>query len=804
MTVGTSDAQRLGLPFERSGDEVGDWETEAHRVRLPAGADPATWCTALVQILLYRYTRQPLVGLVVDGVAVEAAFPAGITAAEVLAGASARDENPPGAGVVSSVRVSTPLEPGSGDPSDGDPSVLLSFAPDGTSEDGGSLLCRAGYRADRLTAAQVRRMCGHLGELAAEISRRPESPVGELGLLTAGERELMLGGWNDTAADRDEEALLHDGLVASARRSPTSPAVVFRGVSHSYGELDAQSDRWAARLREAGVRPGDIVGVCVERSAAMVARVVGVLKAGATYLPLDPSYPLDRLRFMLADSGTDVVAAEPGTLGLLTELGPDIRTVLLTDAESGAPRVDPGPAVDAGTPAFLIYTSGSTGRPKGVAVSHRAALNFVLGMAGRLGVGADDVVLAQAPLSFDISVFELFIPLAVGARIHLVDRATAVDGTALAAEIAHSGVTVVQGTATTHRMLLAAGWQGDGSITVVSGGEPLPTDVCAELLRQGVRLWNSYGPTETTVYTHALRMTQGLPVRLGGPLPNVRTYLLDEDLQPVPVGVPGEIHLAGTCLANGYLGRPDLTAERFLPDPFANAPGQRIYRSGDLGRWREDGELESLGRIDQQVKLRGYRIELGEVEAALRTDDRIGNAVVVLRTDEAEPFLAAYVVLRHGPEPDRDELRALVASRLPGYMVPARFIAVDRLPLTPSGKADRAAVLALRDGRPIHGRAATAPRSALEQVVAGIWLDLLGSDELGVAEPVFEAGATSLTVMRAAQLLQEVFDTPVPVRLLFDRPTVEAQARYLAEQTSGAQHIADRLLELVDANPRSE
>ncbi len=589
----------------------------------------------------------------------------------------------------------------------------------------------------------------------------------------------------------ESQLFAHELAAEWARRTPDAPAVLFQDLSVTHGELEKEAERWTDALRESGVRVGDVVGVCLDRSPSMIACVIGVLRAGATYLPLDPSYPAERLDYMMADSGVTVVATEDTQSALLSRLRRGFRPVVAGAAADAT--ITP---VKPTQPAFLIYTSGSTGRPKGVAVSHRAMANFVTGMAERLGITAADVILGQAPLSFDISVFEIFIPLSVGASIRLVDRATATDGPALAAAIGGGGVSVVQGTATTHRMLLAAGWRGGPAYTVVSGGEPLPPDVSETLQNTGTRVWNNYGPTETTVYTHALRMTEGRRVTLGGDLPNVRTYLLDENLDPVPPGEPGEIFLAGDCLANGYPNRPALTADRFLPDPFGPVPGERMYRSGDLARWTEDGRLESLGRADQQVKLRGYRIELGEIEALLRGHARITDAVVVLRDGEAEQFLAAYLTLAGDPEPSRGEIRALLGQSLPSHMIPAQYVVVDALPTTPSGKVDRAAVTALPVGRHLDDGAAVAPRSAVEEVVAAVWLDLLDLDELSVVEPVIDLGASSLTAMRAADVLGEIFATTVPVRMLFDRPTVADQAGYLAERCEDAGHRADMVLEL--------
>jgi amino acid adenylation domain-containing protein len=617
--------------------------------------------------------------------------------------------------------------------------------------------------------------------------------VGQISVVT---------GWCDGQADavgeRDVRVAGIGGLVPDlvapvVARQPDREAVRSGTARYTYRDLDRVSAVLAGAL---GVRAGDVVGVFLERSAVMVAAVLGVLRAGGTYLPLDPGYPTERLRFMLADSGTEVVLTEPALRSRLAELAPDVRVVTIDEAATDGVPLPVGGAPDPESGAFLLYTSGSTGVPKGVAVPHRAVVNFLTAMGERIGATDRDVFLAQAPLSFDISVFELLLPLTVGARIHLVDRATAMDGSALAMAIDDGWVTVVQGTPTTHRMLVSAGWRG-GAVTVVSGGEPLPPDLAEALLDRGVRLWNCYGPTETTVYTHALRLSPGDPVRLGGPLTDVRTYLLDDDLRPVAPGEIGEICLAGACLATGYLNRPALTAERFLPDPFDPAPGRRLYRSGDLARVTDTGLLEPLGRTDHQVKLRGYRVELGEVEAALRADPRVRDAVVFVSGQAADATLVGALV-PEGEPPDRDELRAALGARLPGYLVPARFTVLDRLPLTPSGKVDRAAVAA-SSGRPLSGSDAAPPDTPLERVVAGVWLDLLDVPRLGVDEPVLDAGANSVTLMRAADLFEAIFGVPVGVRVLFDRPTVAEQARYLAGHGPELTATADRLLALAQA-----
>jgi amino acid adenylation domain-containing protein len=549
-------------------------------------------------------------------------------------------------------------------------------------------------------------------------------------------------------------------------------------------------------LAVAGVRQGEIVGLYAERSFELVAAMIGILRAGAAYLPLDPAYPAERLAYMLSDSGAVVVATQRRLLDRLPAHEAGVRFVTADDAAAEESTAETATAGKAATeaPAYVLYTSGSTGRPKGAVIPHRAVVNLLADLGPRFGLTARDVVLAQTPPSFDISVIELLLPLTLGARIHLIDRATAVDGTALAAEIDRTGATFVQGTPTTLRMLLASDWGGGDHITLLSGGEALPADVAAGLLRRCGRLWNGYGPTETAVYSLLARIRPDEPIGIGTPLGGERAYVLDGDGNQVPIGVPGELHIGGDGLAHGYLGRPDLTAARFQPDPFDARPGRRMYQTGDLVRWREDGTMEFLGRLDHQVKVRGYRIELEEIESTLRGHASVRDAVVtVTGRDRA---LQAYLVLRPGTEPGRDDLHRHLARTLPDFMVPATFIAIDGLPVTPSGKVDRHAVAGLGGGRTLTATESAAPESTVEQVLAGVWLDLLETDDLSVTESVFAAGADSLLAMRAAQILHDVFRVPVPVRALFEHPSVRRQAAYLQTRSNRAATIANRLLDL--------
>jgi amino acid adenylation domain-containing protein len=637
-------------------------------------------------------------------------------------------------------------------------------------------LARLEYATDLFDAATAARLLAHLQTLLAGIADDPARRLSELPLLTPEEhRELLAAG--EGVALEPSEVLVHQLFEATAARQPGAVAVSFAGETVTYGELNARANRLAHHLRRRGVGPESLVAVCVERSPAMLAAMLGILKAGGAYVPLDPAYPADRLAWVLEDSRAAVLLTE-------RDLASDLA------AESAG---NPLPLAAPENPAYVIYTSGSTGRPKGVAVRHRGAVNFLASMARRPGLSPEDVMLAVTTIAFDIHVLELLLPLAVGARVELVDRETAADGLRLAARLAGSGATVMQATPATWRLLLEAGWPGSPGLKVLCGGEALAADLARELLARTAELWNVYGPTETTVWStvHAVSPADAAghrPVPIGGPVANTAIRLLgafEQGLAPVPPGAPGEPYIGGEGLARGYFGRPDLTAERFVPDPFAARPGGRLYRTGDLARRRpRDGGLEYLGRADSQVKIRGFRIELGEIEAVLGERPEVRECAVVVREDvPGARRLAAYLALHEGC----DEagalagLRAALREKLPEYMVPHLLVPLPALPLTPNGKIDRRALLA----QPAPEAAAAAaehatPRNAAEEALAAVWTEVLHLDRVGIHDNFFALGGDSILAIQVVTRSRQRGILFAP-RQLFQHQTI-AQLAAVAEE----------------------
>jgi amino acid adenylation domain-containing protein len=645
------------------------------------------------------------------------------------------------------------------------------------------------YNADLFDAATARRMLGHLAVLLAAAAERPAAAVGELPMLTAAERAQLVEEWNATSRPFPRHLRLHQLCERRARERPESVAVEMEGENLSFGELDRRANQLACRLRRMGIERERLVALHLERSPEMVVALLGVLKTGGAYLPLDPSYPEERLRFMLEDSGARVLLTQrrlrpPGSFaGAVLCLDADWPEVAGESAElpPEEPAAPAAPTASGGL-AYLIYTSGSTGTPKGVLVRHDAVVNFLTSMRREPGLAAADVLLSVTTLSFDIAALEIFLPLLAGARLVLATRAAASDGAALAAELERCQATVMQATPATWRLLLAASWRGRAGLAILCGGEALPRELAAELLTRGAALWNLYGPTETTIWSAAGRVAAAEgPVPLGPPIANTSLHLLDRRLQLVPVGVAGEVWIGGAGLARGYHGQPALTAERFVPDALGESGG-RLYRTGDVARRRADGRIDFLGRADHQVKLRGHRVELGEIEACLARHPALRGAVVLAREEQPGDLrLVAYVVAE-GQAPASTELRSYLRARLPEPLVPGSFVFLDAWPLTPNGKIDRRALPAPRRAGAAAPEAAgyLPPRPGLERAIAAIWQEVLGVPRVGVRDNFFDLGGHSLLLARVqARLKEELPEAELTMVDLLRHSTVGALAAFL-------------------------
>ncbi|HEX9942664.1 MAG TPA: non-ribosomal peptide synthase/polyketide synthase [Thermoanaerobaculia bacterium] len=644
------------------------------------------------------------------------------------------------------------------------------------------------YNTDLFFPATAKRLLGHLERLLAVIVREPERRLAELPLLTAGERQQILCEWNDTAVAWPEEACLHELIEQQAERSPDAAAAVFDGEVLSYADLDARANRWARVLQRLGVGPEVLVGVCLERSLEMVVGLLAILKAGGAYVPIDPSYPRERLAWMFADSRVMVLLTQerlaPG-LPLPEEGGPRILCLDAPDGPAAAEAARPvrSGAVP-GSAAYAIYTSGSTGRPKGAINTHRGIVNRLLWMQRIYGLGLEDRVLQKTPFSFDVSVWELFWPLLTGARLVIARPGGHQDSAYLIRAIAGEGVTTLHFVPSMLQVFLEepAVAQCTSLRRVIASGEALPAELRDRFFQHlptGVELHNLYGPTEAAVdvtYEPCAAGSAGAGVPIGRPVANKRIHLLDWDMRPVPAGVTGELHIGGVQLARGYLGRPQLTAERFMPDPCGMEPGARLYKTGDLARHLPDGRIEYLGRLDFQVKIRGFRIELGEIEAALDRQPGVRESVVVARGEGGDRRLVAYVVPARREEPPSPAgLREALRASLPAHMVPTAFVVLGALPLSPNGKVDRKALPDPEVGP--AGERVAAPQTPTEELLAGIWAAVLGVPAVGRDDKFFDLGGHSLLASQVISRIRDVFGVELPLRTLFERPTVAALAR---------------------------
>jgi len=667
----------------------------------------------------------------------------------------------------------------------------------GNDGDGGSIWLD--FHVATFPTELQRQAAAHFVRVLSALVADPDGArVGAIDLLDEGERQAALR--EARGPDRPDEAPdLVAKLADTTSRRRDARAVEASDASLTFGELDAVTSALARRLRSLGVGRDTRVGISLPRGAIELVAMLATLRAGGAYVPLDRSYPIDRLRSIVEDAAPQLIVTYPSSPLAATGATATPALLLLEDIPQAIAGWD-GPAldipVDPDQCAYVLFTSGSTGRPKGVAIPRRALANFLHSMAHTPGMAEGERLLAVTTTSFDIAGLELFLPLWVGATTVIADRDTAVDPKRLRQKLETSSIDVMQATPATWRLLLEAGWRGDGRLRKLCGGEAMSPELATRLLATGPELWNMYGPTETTIWSTLDRVTsRDKRISIGRPIDRTQVHVLDRRLNPVPVGVVGELYIGGEGLALGYLGRDDLTAERFVQNPHG-PPGDRLYRVGDLGRRLADGRLECLGRVDDQVKIRGFRIEIGEVESVLRAVSGVDEAVVVADSDGGgDPRLLVYWA---GPAA-RDALFEAARRKLPAYMVPSAFTRLDEFPLGPTGKIDRRRLPlpAAKDER-APGRT---PATPIEARIASVWQMILGVDAIGTEHDFFALGGTSIQAIEVCTCMEQELGVEVPVRLFFESPTIAGLAARLGDAVSADDPIVVKLVGGPDTRP---
>jgi len=664
----------------------------------------------------------------------------------------------------------------------GFPLTFLAYAED-------ALALRIEFDERRFHHATIDRMLEELTCILTAWSSDVAGRVWETPILADPERQQILVDWNATELEYPRDVPLAKLIEDQVGRTPDAIAVVHGEERLSYRELNARANRLARELVKHGAGPDKLVGICVDRSIGMMIALLAIVKSGAGYLPLDPFLPPDRLSYTMRDSGVATLITQesvrqslPQFAGHVISIDGDADTWMLNNDTNLDVSVLPAQL------GYVIYTSGSTGRPKGVELSRGSLINLLWSMRKWLALTESDRILAVTTISFDIAGADVWLPWLVGARTIIASRDQTADGDQLCALISRHNVTFLQATPVTWRLLLGAGWRGKDDMQIVCTGEAMPADLATRLVPIVHRLWNLYGPTETTIWSTGYHVKRGdEPILIGRPVANTRCYILDAYLQPVPIGAVGELYIAGDGLALGYRNRPDLTAEKFIPDPFH--PGRKMYRTGDLARYHADGNIECLGRTDHQVKIRGFRIELGEIENLLKQHPAVAEAVVVAREDvPGDKRLVGYLVARQGPV-DFMELRAYLKDSLPEYMIPAAFVSLASIPLTPNGKIDRKALPAPDENSITAHTARILPRTYIEKQLSEIWEETFSITQVSVEDDFFELGGHSLLALTMMAKITQVFGKQLPLNALFESPTIAKLAKHLeGDQKKVGQH----------------
>ena len=639
------------------------------------------------------------------------------------------------------------------------------------------------YCTDLYKVGTIERMIGHYVNLLGSVAASPGGKIGRLGILDAIEADILLKTFNDTAAAYPKEKTVIDLFEEQEIKTPGAIAIVFEGEQLSYRELNERSNKLAHYLQQQGVQTETLVPICIERGPGMVVGILGILKAGGAYVPIDPDYPQDRISYMVEDTGAKLVLSSKASRSKISEN----KTIKIVEIDGDWETIKNGKSSNPGINiapnhlAYVIYTSGSTGKPKGVMIEHGSLVNLLTGISKEVEFTTSSSFLSVTTYSFDICYLELYVPLIAGSKLIIVSRETASDGYLLAGSISANRPTHMQGTPSTWQLLADAGWRNEERIKMLIGGETVKESIKEYLTRIG-DVWNVYGPTETTIWSTVKKLKSGEKVTIGKPIANTQVYILTPGKELSPIGVAGEICIGGDGLARGYLNRPELTKEKFIADPFSKEKGTRLYKTGDLGRWLPDGNLEHLGRIDDQVKIRGYRIELGEIESVLNQSEQVSQGAVLAKEDSnGNKRLVGYVV----PEGafDKQGIQAYLQAKLPDYMVPALWVELQSMPLTPNGKTDRKA---LPDPEMTDITTAyVAPRNETETRLVQIWQELLGIERVGIHDNFFELGGHSLLAMRVVSAIRRALDLELNIRDLFAHPTIVGLSAYLGEQIRG-------------------
>ncbi|MTI47958.1 MAG: amino acid adenylation domain-containing protein [Firmicutes bacterium] len=637
------------------------------------------------------------------------------------------------------------------------------------------LECNVDYRTDLYSGQTIQRWMKYLNNIIEIVCNNPQIKLSDITLLTDDERKGLLYEWNKTEMEFQKETCIHSLIEEEVKCSLDKTAVAFKSQDLKYSELNERANRMGRYLIKQGVEPGSLVGVYVNRPIDRIISLLGVLKAGAAYVPMDPAYPKERLLYMIQDSQTKTIITDSDNLEWLDK--PEVKLISIDKDKDYILKEDSeniNLAISSDDRAYVIYTSGSTGHPKGVQISHKNIVNFLLSMKKAPGITSEDIMFSVTSISFDIAGLEMYLPLIAGAKLVLTSRELVADGSSLIDYIETSKATIMQGTPVTWRMLLDSGWKNERDIKVLCGGEAMSSDLARELLDKSTEVWNLYGPTETTIWSSIYRVDNvvGNTVPIGKPIANTRMYILDKNMKPVPVGVIGELYIGGEGVSiKGYLNRPELTKERFVSDPFGQIESL-MYKTGDLARYLPDGNIEYLNRVDHQVKIRGFRIELEEVESVLAQYPTIKEVIVMPKEDkQGIKELVAYILPHKDKMITTGEVYTYMKMKLPEYMIPSRFIMIDEIPLTPNGKIDKG-LLPNPDRNMFSDKTNNPPRDYIEFELVKIWEEVLNTSNIQVYDNFFTVGGHSMLVMTLINKIHNKFGIQLPISTLFERSTI--------------------------------